>query len=274
MSTKKISYREYQRRVFNTLLTECFVKLHAMANGMDECSSQMESYPNGSNAPQRLVEMANNSARIFFRNEMDLDKCTITETKNKLKNATTFVKDCVALCEEAAEEKAEFAKEQKLELTDDDKAEEVGEEEKSEIGKLFAQDAPTVTADVVAKASVDALMQEKEKSEEIKDAIDLAKAAGETDKLEEAVTRLSKRGPTSLMNAIMTAISEAAVKDVNNYDPHEARNVGNVLRDNKDEIRNRSLIMYSLYETISAFGFKSYTPREVKNLAWDIYQGK
>ena len=286
--TKKISYREYKRRAFNALLTECFVKLHAMVNGLDENCSKMEACGKteacGSKNESKCegqgdinlykADMARKMAKAFFVDEMCLDKCTMKETKDKLCDSTTFVKDCVKLCESIADEKAEEACEQKLELTDDDEAE-VSDSDKSEIEKLFAEKTPTVTADAVAKASVEAMLDERKKSDEIKDAIDLAKAAGESKALEETVMRLERRGPTSLMNAITTFVSESAIRDVDNNLPKNGRlSVATVLRENAEEIRERSMMMYSLFETMNAFGFKKYTEREIRDISLNIYNGK
>lgn len=272
---RKISYAEYERRVFNTILTECFVKIHAMVNGLDENCSKMECYSetNGE-CPEHVADMAAKMARNFFKEEMCLDKCTIKQTKKNLEESTTFVKDCIALAEACAKEKAESAASENLELTDDDKGDEVGDEEKSEIQKLFDAKAPTVTADVVAKASVQALIDEKKKSEEVKDAIDLAKAAGDTKTIEETVNRLSRRGPTSLMNAIMTFVSECAVHDVNDNGIDKNISIGNILKENAEEIRTRSAMMYTLFETMNAFGFKKYSKRDLEKASWNIYQHK
>lgn len=274
MKPRRITYAEYERRVFNTILTECFVKMHAMANGLDEACCKMECFNSAVEDPRNMKEMAAKMAREFFKTEMNLDKCTINETKKKLCESITFVKQCVALAEACAKEKTEAAAEAKLDLTDDDTGEEVGEEEKTEIEKLFDDKTPTVAADAVAKASVQALMDEKKKSEEVKDAIDLAKAAGETTKVNEAVNRLSRRGPTSLMNAIMTFVSECAVRDVAEANPNATANIGNILKENAEDIRTRSAMMYSLFETMNAFGFKRYSEAELKDAAWNIYQGK
>lgn len=274
---KSISYRTYKNRVFNTMLTECFAKLHAMANGLDNideacCGKNMM---HDVDCMKHRADMANKMAHEFFRQEMCLKDCTISDTKKKLSEATTFVKDCIALCEDIAEEKMQTAADQKLDLTDDDEGNEVTEEDRSEIQKLFDAKAPTVTADVVAKASVQAMVDEKKKSDEIKDAIDLAKAAGDTKTLEETVARMERRGPTSLMNAIVTFVSESAVRDVDNNLPDgHSLSIGKVLEENAEEIRARSMMMYSLYETMNAFGFKRYTEKEIRDAAWDIYQGK
>ena len=275
--TNRISYREYERRVFNNLLTECFVKMHAMANDLDEsCCKNMQTHVERNvECPKARAEMARKMASEFFKDEMCLKTCTINETKKKLCEATTFVRECAEKCEELAKEKADDAADKKLELTDDDQGDEVSEEDKSELNRMFDTKAPTVTADVVAKASVQAMVDEKKKSEEIKDAIDLAKAAGDTKGLEETVARMERRGPTSLMNAINTFVCESAVRDVDANLPEGGRlSIARVLEENAEEIRARSMIMYSLYETMNAFGFKRYTEADIRKASWDIYQGK
>ena len=91
--------------------------------------------------------------------------------------------------------------------------------------------------------------------------------------MEETVNRLNHRGPTSLMNAILNNVSEAAVKDVN-ANSKAPVSVGKVMSENAQEIRNRAVMMYSLFETSSVFGIKKYTDRDVKALAEQIYYGK
>ena len=101
---KSISYRTYKNRVFNTMLTECFAKLHAMANGLDNideacCGKNMM---HDVDCMKHRADMANKMAHEFFRQEMCLKDCTISDTKKKLSEATTFVKDCITLCEDIA----------------------------------------------------------------------------------------------------------------------------------------------------------------------------
>ena len=100
-------------------------------------------------------------------------------------------------------------------------------------------------------------------------------AAGDMDEksLEETVNRLGKRGPTSLMNAIINAVSVAAVKNVNE-NSNGVVPIGSVMAANADEIKTRSAMMYMLYESSSVFGIHKYTSAEVKRIAEEIYYGK
>ena len=99
-------------------------------------------------------------------------------------------------------------------------------------------------------------------------------AAGDDPKtVNETIERLNAVGPTSLMNAIMNATAGLAVKDVN-----EASNsivgVDKVLSDNADKIRERSVMLYNLYEAANVFGLKKFTEKEVREEAIRIYYGK
>ena len=91
--------------------------------------------------------------------------------------------------------------------------------------------------------------------------------------MEETVARLGNRGPTSLMNAIMNATAAIAVKDVNE-NAQGPVSVGKVMAENAEEIRNRAIMVYALYEASSVFGLKKFTAAEVKDIAEKIYYNK
>ena len=266
-SPKPISNLELKRRTFNEALCECFAEIHARCLNLQE-TSLFGYYPDANEIA--LKEMANSMAKEFIRSELDLDNSTIAATKDRLSESCDFMQSCVALCEDIATDKIAAAAENQVKATDDMKKPELNPEEKELIKNLFDRNEPEIEADAVRDATVKALLAEREKANEIKDATSIAQQAGDQNKLEETVNRISSRGPTSLMHAMITAVSEAAVKDVLEQNP-KAR-IGNILSENADEINTRAAMMYALYEAVNAFGIKKYTRQDIERIAREIYK--
>ena len=269
-SPNVISNAEFKRRVFNSALCECFARIHAKCLGINENQTLFGYYPDANQ--NYLSEMASDMAKSFIYDELNLDKATIATTKKALAESCTFVQDCVELCEAIADDKMKAAVENDVKATDDMKQPELSAEEKELIQNLFDRKDPEVEADAVRDATVKALLAEREKANEIKDATSIAQQAGDKNKLQETVARISSRGPTSLMHAMITAVSEAAVKDVHEQNP--SAKIGEILAENADEINTRAAMMYSLYEAVNAFSIKKYTKRDIEQIARDIYSGK
>ena len=263
----RIQYAEYRRRVFNTALLECFSRIHSMCTGLNQPKNDHD---------YTLAEMGIGMSNEFYRQMLNLDTSTISQTKKNLSEAVTFIQDCVSICESIAEEKAASAEEEGLD-TDADKPE-LNAEESDLISKVFDEKSPNLQIEAIRDATVKALLAEDKKAQEIKDSLSIAQsnvAAGDMDEksLEETVNRLGKRGPTSLMNAIINAVSVAAVKNVNE-NSNGVVPIGSVMAANADEIKTRSAMMYMLYESSSVFGIHKYTSAEVKRIAEEIYYGK
>ena len=260
---KKISYNEYRRRVFNECMLECFRRI-------EESCCEIEK-----NDTFHL-DMAKRMSDKFYTDLLQLDTSTVDSTKKKLSESVTFIKDCINISEAVADEKTALAIENKMDM-DDDQRVELSPEDEALVDKLFDEKAPTLQIDSIRDATVHSLLAEDKKSQEIKDALDIAQsqvAAGDnTAAMEETVNRLNHRGPTSLMNAILNNVSEAAVKDVN-ANSKTPVSVGKVMSENAQEIRNRAVMMYSLFEASSVFGVKRYSNKEVELLAHQIYYGK
>lgn len=264
---KRITYSEYKRRVFNTALLECFCKIHGQVlNGACE---------NDEPCDERMTDMANRLCRTFMNTEMALECSTISQTKARLSESSEFMKDCGDVCEDIAEKKCKDASDNKVEVTDGEVVE-LSQEDKALINQLFDTKGPTPQVDRIRDATVAALVAEDKKAAEIKQAVDIAQskvASGENPKaLEETVKRLNRVGPTSLMNAIMNNVSAIAVKDIN--ESGNFTSVGKVMQENADEIKTRAVAIYALYETLSVFGLKKYTPADVKQLATEIFYEK
>ena len=263
---RTISNIEYRRRVFNAALLECFCEIHnRVLNGgfINEPTDK------------HMVDMARRLCCAFYKDELNLDKQTITQTKHRLSEAAEFIKDCVNTAECIAENKADQAKDSNIVFTDEDDIE-LSDEDKDVIQQLFNTKSPTPQIEAIRDATVKALMAEDQKAHDIKQAIDIAQAkvaAGEPpETLEETVNRINKIGPTSLMNAIINNITVAAVKDIN--ENGNFQNVGKVMQDNADEIKTRAVAIYSLYESTSVLGIHKYAEHEVKKLAMNIFYEK
>lgn len=266
---KTISANELRRRVFNHALLECFSKIHESCCG-DCCTDNDDPHHD------RNITMAKKMSDAFFGDMLALNGCTINQTKARLSEAVTFIQDCINISEAIAQDKADIAKEENMEIPEDQKIE-LSPEDEELIEKLFDEKGPEVQIDAVRDATVKALLAEDKKAQEIKDSLSIAQsqvaAGGDPKVMEETVSRLSGRGPTSLMNAIMNSVSAAAVRDVNE-NAKTPVSVGTVMAENATEIKNRAIMIYSLYECSSVFGIKSYTNAEVKKIAEEIYYGK
>ncbi len=265
--SKRISYQEYKRRVFNTALVECLNTVEVQAiNGCCDLDTKSDQYK----------EMCKKMTDSFYTDLIGLDKNTITDTKNKLAEAVTFVKDCINISEAIAEDKMQMAADEKIEVTDETKPE-LSDEDKYLIDKLFDEKNPEVQVDAIRNASVNALLAEDKKAQEIKDSIDLAKlrvSSGEDPKvIEETVKSIGSRGPTSLMNAILNSISTMAIKDINE-NSEEIKSVSTIMSEAADDIKSRAVMLYSLYEASSILGIHKWTPDEVRREASRIYYNK
>lgn len=258
-----ISNNEYRRRVFNTALLECLSRAHGeILNGT--CGE----------SDRETCEMADKMCKAFYADMLHLDKNTITATKAQLAESITFVKDCINISEAIAEQKAEDAKD--VEIPDSDKVE-LSQEDNAVIDQLFDQKNPELQVEKIRDATVAALVAEDQKAQEIKDAVNIAKSqvadgTSNAEAMEETVNRINKRGPTSLMNAIINNVSRSAIKDVNNGGRFST--VGKVLHENADAIKTRAVMAYSLYEMSSVMGIHKYAPGEVQQIAYNIYYEK
>lgn len=265
---RKMLIPEYRRRVFNECMLECMCKIHGMVlNG--DCSDD-------SFSSERLRTMSRNLTRTFMRDRLDMDECQIRETKEKLSESVTFIKDCIDVSESIANDKAECAQKNGLEMDNDQKIE-LGAEDKDLIDKLFAEKSPTLQVDQIRDATVKALLAEDKKAQEIKDSLAIANAqvsgGKDPETLKETVNRLEHRGPTSLMNAIINSVTVAAVKDVNENAKSPVM-VGTIMKENAEEIRDRATMIYALYEMCNVLDVMPYTANDIRKEAQKIYYNK
>lgn len=262
-TSRPITPMEYKRRVFNKFLTEALIR-------MQTCVLQ------GSET-EPLAESVLKDIRVFtegfYADELNLDKSTISQTRRRLSEADEFIHSTMNTAEEIAEEKKKHVEEDNIQVTDDQDIE-LSDEDEEIMDQLFDLKKPDPQIDRIRNATVAALVAEDQKSQEIKQAIEIAQKQDEEKPgtMEEAVSRINKVGPTSLMNGIINYFSTLAVRSVN-----EAGNMGsisNVLSDNKEIIKDRAAIMYSLFETASVMGIHRYTDTEVKKLTTEFYNAK
>lgn len=264
---RKLMLAEYRRRVYNRALLECFCRIHGqILNG--DCESDAVT-------DERMSTMANKLCANFYTEELNLKNATVDATQKRLSEAVHFLKECGDVCKEIADQKTEDAKEQGIQMEDDQEIE-LSDADREVLNQVFESRNPTPQIDAIRDATVNALMEEEKKSQEVRDAIDIAKAkvaSGENPKaLEEATSRIGRIGPTSLMNAIVNNITVQAIKDIN-----ESGNLGNLsaaMSANAEQIRSRAAMVYALYEACSVFGLRKYSPSEVKQLAFDIYHDR
>lgn len=260
---KEIMYSDYKRRVFNTALLEALAKFEITC-----CEIDPEKEPD-------KIAMAKKMTDVFYTDLLDLDNKTISATRLGLQEAVSFVQDMLDICEAVADQKASDAAEHDLEVPENQKIE-LSDEDEEVIKQLFDEKNPTVQIDQVRDSTVKALMAENRKSQEIKDALDIAQAqvqSGENkDAVQETSAAIGNRGPTSLMNAIMNSMAGMAFKDVNENSTTPV-SINQVMSENAEEIKNRSILAYSLYEGSSVLGIHKWTQAELKHEADRIYYG-
>ena len=261
---------EYKRRVFNEAVLTCMDKIHGMIlNGDVTDVDPMDA--------ERFKTMASSMCRTFFDSELKLSESTISQTKARLSESITFIKDCVNVSEAIAEQKACDAAEKDCEMDNDQKIE-LSDEDEALIDKLFDEKGPEMQVEQIRDATVQALVAEDQKAQEIKDSMNIANsqvaAGSDPAVLKETVERLEKRGPTSLMNAIINNVTTAAIRDVNEHAKGGVGSIAKVMQENADEIKTRAVMIYTLYETSNVMGIRKRTPTEVKRLAEEIYYGK
>lgn len=255
---------EYRRRVFNHALLECFGRIQEACCEIDP------------HEEARMATMAKKMSDAFYTDMLGLDTAQIDATKKNLSGCCTFIKDCVGICESIACDKMKEACDADMDIPEDQQIE-LSDEDEALIDKLFDEKSPTVQIDAIRDATVKSLVAENEKAQEIKNALEIAQSQvadnSSPEALEETVSRLENRGPTSLMNAILNQMSEAAIKDVH---AHSEKPIGpgEIMSENADEIKNRAIMLYSLYEASSVFGIKTWTPAMVKAEAEKIYYNR
>lgn len=261
----KLTYYEYRRRVFNKALLEALSNLHVEILNDERC--------NGEDCRED-EETIRKFSDAFYQDELQLDKSTIAQTKEKLAEASEFIRDIADAAEDIAEDKAEPVKEGEVEVEDDQEIE-LSEEDKAVMDQIFDVKKPVEEIEAIRDATVAALIAEDKKAQEIKNALDIAQsqvASGENaEAVEETVKRINKIGPTSLMNGIMNHFSTLAVRDIN-----EAGNftsVSTAMKNNRDIIKTRSAIMFSLFEAANVFKIHEFSPAEVKHLTYELYYG-
>lgn len=260
-----ISYGEMEKRIFNEAFSYMMIRTHQEI--LSEGCCEGKGSQNGFNHA-----MAKNMAKAFLQSEIGIGDKTATQTRQVLNGSNTYVKDCIDICEAVAKSKSTAAAEEGIKIPDAFQPE-LSTEDKNLLNMVIDEKKPTIAMDAVRNATVNALLAEKNKAEEIKAAADIAQAegaaAGDSKKLEETVSRLSAKGPTSLMNAILTRVSTDAIQKLS--ESNEGSSVGELMQTYSDDIKDRAIVLYSLYEMANAFGLKKYTNADVKKLAYEIY---
>lgn len=264
----KMSLIEYRRRVFNTALLEGMCRIHGkILNG----DLNVDNPDTGSD---RMKTMAHRMCTEFYDDVFGLKNKTIRQTKESLSESVTFIQDLLETSEAIAEQKMEDAKKAGIEM-DNDQEIELGDEDKEVLDQLFNQKSPDLQVEQIRDATVKALLAEDKKAQELKDALSIANSkvssGGDMDVMKETVDRLNRRGPTSLMNAILNAMSNVAVQSV--MESTTGISVGTIMKENADEIKTRAVMLYTLYEMNNVL-IKPYSQKEIQAIAESIYYNK
>ena len=290
--SRLITYPEYKRRVFNKIICETFsrIQIAALTEDTDEA-------PDGEKLVQKAIEKQADhgilngsgdmkpSERAAIENMVEsylnmpdvlnLHKATINETIERLKNADYFMFEAAQVAERIADAKAAEAKEDDIKLNDEDDVE-LSQEDKAVMDQLFELKGPQPQIQQIRDDTVKALIAEEQKANEIKDAIDVAKAdvasGANPNALKETTDRLNRVGPTSFMNGLLNQFSSAAIKDIN--ESGNFTSVRDAMALNRDHIKTNAVMVYSMFETANVMGIRKYSKKEIENMAKEAYYAK
>lgn len=220
------------------------------------------------------VTLAESMCDSYFTEELRLTESTISQTKERLRAANRYITEAVAECEEIADKHAEEARKEGKTFGDDEKIE-LTPEDNEVLDQLFHSKGPGPQIDQIRDATVKALISEEKKAKEVRDALDLAQSkvsTGDTNAYNETASRISKVGPTSLMGAIMNSFGRAAVNETSNAGRFTS--VGEVLAENADLIKTRSVMLYAIMETGNQLEITHMNSADVERLARNIFYQK
>lgn len=269
--SKKISYNEFKRRMFNKTLIECLNGIHTIINAESD-NGAMNYTPNEKNM----------ISETFFSDMLSLDTNQIRETKKLLgydmNECNSFIHDCIEISEAIAENKTDELANAGVTPSDDNEMTEFSDEDNATLKKLFDSKMPVAEINAVRDAASDALLQEKKRAAELKDVIDMSKVVpagneAEQKKIEENVNKLTKNSPQSLFHAIINRVSSDGVSAQSNSIEGMNESVSSFLKNKSDEIIKHSLNVFTLYEMAHCFGIHEYNESEIKKISYDIFFG-
>lgn len=256
MAFHKASYR---RLVFHDIMNETFKQLYSTVIQADD-------------SPISEGLMA--GADSFLYNVGYSKDMTIAEFKQKLNESgcTEFITKMVLLAEACATNKAEDAAEAGLTNMDDIS---YSDTEKEIIQSVFRSNLPMDGVSQIRDAVSQAYFIESEKAEEIKKATKLIKEQNtDEDAVNESINRLTNRGPTSLMNALMMNHSQFILSESKTVIESGKRTPGQVLVENKENIQNLAKGTLALYETANVFGYVKFTEKFINETANSFFYNK
>ena len=238
-----------------------------------EKKAKKDEKPLNSCGPEDL-NLCESMCDSYYIEELHLNEATIDQTIARLKNANHYIVEACEECKEIADNAEKDARENKKEITEDDSIT-LTPEDNEVLDQLFHAKGPGPQIDQIRDATVKALLAEEKKSKEVRDALDLAQSkvsSGDVNAYNETANRLNRVGPTSLMGAIMNNMSRAAIRSVN-----EAGNftsVGDVMAENADMIKTRSVMLYAIMETGNQLEITHMSSKDVERLANNIFYQK
>lgn len=254
---QKISNLEYKRKYFMEVISESFAELHHQCIESEEGSEKYEACKQG--------------AKAFFNEQVGTDSLTINAFKEKVNPTLSyFGRVIMETAEKMAEEKSrEIMLNKDLPIDPDPK---MSEEDKILMDAIFTTKKPEDEITAIRDATADALFAENRKAEEIKEALKIVGEDGGTKNLQESVNNIGNIGPTSLMNAILSKVTEEMLRG--NINESFTGATSDLIKNNAEKIKEDAMVMYSLFECINCFGFKTYSSNEIKTIAHDIYFNK
>jgi uncharacterized membrane protein YheB (UPF0754 family) len=245
-----ITINEYHRRAYNMALVECFSLLYAEVIG-SKVMNETEA--------NRVLAYTDH-AKDIFKHEMLLETSTVTQTASRINNSgSVFAKTVSALAEAIADDRKEAAKNKEVETTEIPEG--LSSEEQTVIEKVFKERLTEDNIEEIRDSITSAIIYEKTKAEEIKNATDLDKARSKDGTISEAVISMTKRVPTTLLEAIYKFNMNETYKKLD-----ETKSIESLISDNKEIITEGSHNTFAIYETISKFGFRQYEQKDINKL--------
>ena len=223
---------------------------------------------------QEDLAMCESMCDSYFTEELGLNEATISQTKDRLRGSNYYITEAVNEAEAIANNRAEDAKEKGETIDADDKIE-LSPEEHEALDQLFHTKGPGPQIDQIRDATVRALLQEEKKAKEVHDALDLAQSkvvTGDANAYNETANRISKVGPTSLMGGIINHMTRAAIREAN--EAGNLADIGDVMAENADLIKTRSVMLYAIMETGNQLEITHYGTADVERLSRELFYQK
>jgi len=264
MRNKKTTI-QHKRDVYLHILSETFIQQYRDVCELNEADGSLKFEAKG-----YLLE----ATRLFQEDFIDsVANETIQNIHNKLLSSGNFQvqqmsKAALAFANEAVnaikEEGADVPEEVTLE-----------DHEKEMISAIYDTSSDEDAVVAIRDAVANALIEEDKKSKEIKEITDLAKQNASEDKTnQDVINECVIDKPRNLMHAIITNIVDDFINENATTIQESGLSMGEFFGQNKGLIQDYSKGVYAIFESIQGFGWREYTPEDIKIKSMKIYKNK